>query len=342
MSRDVASERKVEVGTGHYRYHVIEDWPQWPEGVDIQEVVAVATDSEGCVYVFNRSRMPLMQFDRDGHFLHNLEVGQFARPHGITIGPDDGLYCVDDFDHTVKVFAHDQRPLMTLGTSGAPSDTGAESIDFRTIKRAGPPFHYPTNLAIAPQGELLVADGYGNARVHRFSAQGELLGWWGEPGDGPGQFQIPHGIAIDADGVVYIADRENSRIQRFSLDGQFIDQWTDVVRPCEVFVDGDQIVYIAELGNRAGRWPGWPAAPDDAIGGRVSLFDTNGVLLARWGGGKSPCAAGDFFAPHDIWVDRFGDIYVSEVVWSAGAKRGLVSPTCHTLQKFARIEERSR
>ena len=74
------------------------------------------------------------------------------------------------------------------------------------------------------------------------------------------------------------------------------------------------------------------------MGGRLSIFDCDGTLLARWGGGESPSAAGDFFAPHDVWVDKFGDIYVSEVVWSAGAKRGLVSPTCHTLQKFVRID----
>jgi DNA-binding beta-propeller fold protein YncE len=224
-----------------------------------------------------------------------------------------------------------------LGASGTPSDTGATSMDYRTILRAGPPFHYPTNLALSTEGELYVSDGYGNARVHKFSPDGRLLFSWGEPGDGPGQFRLPHGIAVDRQGTVYVADRENSRIQLFTPDGLFLSEWTDVARPCQVFLDGAGNVYVAELGFRAGMWPG-TTAPADAPGGRVSIFDRRGDLQARWGGGRSPCTPGDFFAPHGICVDSRGDIYVAEVVMSAGGNRGLVSTTCHALQKFIRQE----
>jgi hypothetical protein len=95
-------------------------------------------------------------------------------------------------------------------------------------------------------------------------------------------------------------------------------------------------VYVAELGFRAGMWPGTTAPSPDATGGRVSVFDRQGTLRARWGGGLDPCAPGDFFAPHDICVDGHGDLYVAEVVMSGGGNRGLVSPTCHSLQKFVR------
>lgn len=339
MGREVETQRRVEVGEESHRYQVVEGWLRLPEGVTIQEAVAVACDSKGRVYVFNRGSDPLMIFDRSGEFVESLEVGPFARPHGITIGPADTVYCVDDFDHTVRVISPDGKASMILGRSGEFSDTGATTIDYRKIERGGPPFNYPTNLAVASSGELYVTDGYGNARVHRFSPDGSLLESWGEPGVGPGQFQVPHGIAISPDGILHVADRENSRIQRFSLQGEFIDEWTDVVRPCEVFVTADGTVYVAELGLRAGRWPGWPDAAADVIGGRLSIFDSDGELLARWGGGATPTAAGDFFAPHDVWVDCFGDIYVSEVVWSAGANKGVVSPQCHTLQKFSRIRK---
>ena len=338
MSREIETKQLIEVGTGSYRYLVVEDWPQLPEGVTVQEVVAVACDSEGQVFVFNRGSHPILIFDRSGRFVDSHTTIPMARPHGITIGPDDTVYCVDDFDHTVKMLSPTGQLLLTLGKSGEFSDTGAVAIDYRTIKQAGPPFNYPTDLAVAPSGELYITDGYGNARVHRFSPEGNLLDSWGEPGEGPGQFQVPHGIAISEDGIVYVADRENNRIQRFDLQGQFIDQWTDVVRPTEVFVTRDGTVFVSELGARAGRWPGWPDAPADAIGGRLSIFDSDGTLLARWGGGDDPCAPGDFFAPHDVWVDRFGDIYVSEVVWSAGANKGAVSAECHTIQKFSRIK----
>jgi DNA-binding beta-propeller fold protein YncE len=271
---------------------------------------------------------------RDGEFLHSWGEGAFQRAHGITIGPDDMVWCVDDYDHTVKKFSTDGLLQGTLGVSGRFSDTGATTVDFRTIRRSGPPFNFPTNLAIGPAGDLYVSDGYGNARVHRFSPDGRLIASWGEPGGEPGHFRIPHGIAVDPQGRAYVADRENSRIQRFSSEGDYLDEWSDVARPCEVFVDRCGIVYVAELGYRAGMWPGTTAPHHGATGGRVSIFDGEGRLLARFGGGDNPCAPGDFFAPHDIWVDSRGDLYVSEVVMSAGGNRGMVSRDCHTVQKF--------
>lgn len=326
----------VEVGSGRFRYRVVEDWFRLPPDIQVQEVVAVACDSEGSVYVFNRGSHPLLVFEPCGSLISSLEWGNWSRPHGITVGPDDTVYCVDDFDHTIQKFSGDGHKLLQLGTSGQSSNTGAQGIDYRTIRRSGPPFNYPTNVALAGTGELYVSDGYGNARVHCFSVEGQLLHSWGEPGAGPGQFQVPHGIAISPDQIVHVADRENNRIQRFKLDGSYLDEWTNVVRPCEVFVAEDGTAYVAELGGRAGRWPGWPAPSSDEVGGRLSIFDDQGRLLARWGGGNTPCSPGDFFAPHDVWVDRQGAIYVAEVIWSAGGSKGLVPAECHTLQKFTR------
>jgi DNA-binding beta-propeller fold protein YncE len=319
-----------------FGYEADDRWAQWPAGWDHAEAVAVAADGGDRVYVFNRGARPVLVFRRDGTFLGSWGEGVFTRPHGLFVGPDGAVYCSDDFDHTVRKFTPDGKLLLTLGTSGKPSDTGATSLDYRTIRRAGPPFHYPTNLALSPEGDMYVSDGYGNARAHKFAPDGRLLFSWGEPGDGPGQFHLPHGIAVDRQGTVYVADRENSRVQLFTPEGRFVAEWTDVARPCQVFIDAADNVYVAELGFLAGRWPGTGDAPPGATGGRVSIFDLRGGLLARWGGGKDPCAPGDFFAPHGIWVDSHGDIYVAEVVLSGGGNSGLVSPDCHTLQKFVR------
>src|SRR5690349_20196588 len=106
------------------------------------EVTAVAVDSRDRVFVFNRGEQPMLVFDRDGTFLTSWGQGEFARPHGLTIGPDDSLYCTDDLDHTVKKYSPDGKRLLTLGTSGQPSNTGATSIDYRTIRNAGPPFYF--------------------------------------------------------------------------------------------------------------------------------------------------------------------------------------------------------
>jgi DNA-binding beta-propeller fold protein YncE len=317
-----------------FGYEALPHWGQLPDGWRWQEVVGVATDSQDRVFVFDRGEHPVTVFDRDGKFLGSWGEGVVARAHGITIGPDDSIYLTDDLQHTVRKFTPEGKLLLTLGRPDQPSATGATSMDYRSIVRASGPFHFPTNLALSPAGEMYVSDGYGNARIHKFSPKGELLLSWGEPGAGPGQFYVPHGIAVDRHGTVYVADRENCRLQLFNPQGEFVSQWTDIARPCEVFIDEQDDVWVAELGFRAGMWPGTTAPTPDATGGRLSVFNTKGELKARWGGGSDPCAVGDFFAPHDVWIDSRGDAYISEVAWSGGGKSGLVSPTCHTLQKF--------
>ncbi|MCI0358502.1 MAG: hypothetical protein L0211_08470, partial [Planctomycetaceae bacterium] len=171
----------------------------------------------------------------------------------------------------------------------------------------------------------------------KFSADGKLLHSWGEPGASKGQFSVPHGLAVDRQGTVYVADRENSRIQLFSPDGECQGEWTDVARPCDLVIDAEGRVYVAELGYQAGRWPGTGPPPAGATGGRVSIFNSHGRVLARLGGGQWPCKAGDFFAPHDIWLDSRGNFYVAEVVRSASGNRRPASGDYHTLQKFIRL-----
>jgi DNA-binding beta-propeller fold protein YncE len=324
----------VTVGSGEFCYQAMPEWEQLLPEWTFVEVVGVATDSKDQVYVFNRGEHPVIVFEPDGKFLTSWGEGLFTRAHGIFIGPDDTVYCTDDSGHTVRRFTLDGRLLLTLGTHGVPSHTGVVNNDYRTIHQAGPPFNLPTNLALSPEGAMYVTDGYGNARVHKFSPDGRLLLSWGSPGSGPGQFHLPHGIAVSSEGRVYVADRENSRIQVFSPNGEFLDEWTDVARPTEVFVDDQQNIYVSELGWRAGLFPGMQAPGSDPIGGRVSVFSQQGELQARWGGGRTPCAVGDFFAPHDIWLDSKRNLYVSEVTMSAGGYRGLIPETCHTLQKF--------
>ncbi len=317
-----------------FQYTANDRWAKLPKGWSWTEVAAVATDSQDRVFVFNRGDHPVIVFSPEGEFLFSWGEGVFRRAHGITIGPDDSVYCTDDLDHTIKKFTPEGRLLMTLGTSGLPSATGATSIDFRTIRHAGPPFYFPTNVALSDCDDLFVADGYGNARIHRFSPEGSLLHSWGEPGYEPGQFRVPHGIAIDPEGRVFVADRENSRIQIFSQEGKFLDEWKEIARPCQIAFDDEGNLFVAELGYRAGMWPGTTAPYPQATGGRVSIFDPNGRRVAQLGGGDHPTAPGDFFAPHDIGLDSRGNFYLAEVVASAGGNRGLVAPDCHSLQKF--------
>jgi DNA-binding beta-propeller fold protein YncE len=323
-------------------YEVLHGWEQLPEGWTFVEVAGVATDSADRVYVFSRGEHPVIVFDRDGRFLDAWGEGTFTNAHGICIGPDDTVYCADNMDHTVRVFRPDGTLVRTLGQAGVASDTGFVAWS-EPVSRAAGPFNMVTNAAPGPDGRLYVSDGYGNARVHVFSPDGEHLFSWGEPGTGPGQFRLPHGIAVHQSGTqtnVYVADRENSRIQIFDGEGGYRSEWTDVLRPDDVFIDAEELVYVAELGYRAGRMPrsmmAPSATPEHRPAARVSVFSLDGEVVARFGG-EEPCAPGSFFAPHGIWADQRGDLYVGEVGMSAGGRAGLIPLDCHALQKFVRL-----
>src|SRR5438093_970019 len=203
-----STTQNVLVGSGEFRYAVHEQWQQLPDGWSFVEVAGVATDSRDRVFVYNRGEHPVIVFDRDGKFLYSWGEGVFRRAHGISIGPDDAVYCTDDLDHTVRKFTTDGKLLIMLGTSGQASDTGIDGLDYRTIRRAAGPFNRPTNMALASDGSMYVTDGYGNARLHQFASDGRYLFSWGEPGSGPGQFNLPHGVALDREQRVYVADRE--------------------------------------------------------------------------------------------------------------------------------------
>ncbi len=295
------------VGTGEFQYQPVPGWEQLPEDWSLVEVAGLASDSQGNVYVYNRGEHPVIVFDRDGKFLRSWGEGTFNRPHGLHIGPGDTLYLSDDCDHTVKKYTAGGELLMTLGTSGEHSDTGMTDFDYRQVTHGSAPFYYPTNVALDGEGSLYITDGYGNARVHKFSAEGALLLSWGEPGEGPGQFNLPHGIAIDSNGRVYVADRENSLVQIFQPNGEFITEWTDTSRPMQVFIDSRDNVFVADVGRKVGLFP-WQEAGPSPVGGRVSIFNLDGELQARWGGGENPGTPGDFLAPHDIWIDSDGSL----------------------------------
>jgi DNA-binding beta-propeller fold protein YncE len=189
---------------------------------------------------------------------------------------------------------------------------------------------------VAPSGELYVSDGYGNCRTHRFTASGDLLQSWGVPGTGPGQFNLPHGIWVHDDGRVFVADRENDRIQIFSPEGEYLAEWLDVQRPTQLFVDQAGLVYVGELVKRAGFASKRLGVTDVEQPSRLSILDPEGNVLLRWGG-PDAAAPGNFVAPHGIWVDDRGDIYVAEVTDTIGVRPGYVPYGTHTIQKFARV-----
>lgn len=327
----------METTTNELRYAVVADWEQLPDGFSHGDVVGVGVDSRDRVHLLTRRESRVLVYERDGTFVRSWGEELFTpRTHGLTVAPDDTVYCVDEGRQVIYHFSATGELLHTIGTPDVSSDTGYDGSSLASITRGGPPFNKPTNLAVAPSGDLYVSDGYGNARVHRFRADGQLIQSWGEPGVGAGQFNLPHGIAVAADGRVLVADRENDRIQFFGPEGDYLTEWTDVQRPTNLALDNEGRVYVAELWHHPGdRSPRLGVIAEDQPG-RVSVYDRTGAVLARWGG-PDRCAPGNFVAPHDICVDSHGDIYVGEVTWTFGVLPGWVPDGCHMLQKFARV-----
>ena len=278
-----------------FNYKVVEGWGQGPEGRAFGGVTpAVATDSHDRVYVARREPAAILVYDREGRFLTAWGEGLLKSPHSVWFDERDHLYVTDVKDHTVRRFDSDGRVLQTLGT---PGQVGAP----------GEPFNRPTWAVLAPGGDLYVSDGYGQFRVHRFSADGTLQHSWGEEGAGPGQFALPHCLRVDSRGRVLVLDRENRRLQIFDAEGVYLDEWPDLDGPNDLYIDRDDNVFIAE-GNY-----------------RISVFNLDGRLLARWG--EQGEGQGQFADhPHGLWLDSRGDLYVAEVPFLD-----------NRLQKFTRV-----
>jgi DNA-binding beta-propeller fold protein YncE len=319
----------MSYGTGKYTYELVDWQAKFPEGWSPIEVNALAVDSRDRLYAFNTGEYPVTVFDREGKLLSTWGEGIFGHSHGACIGPDDTIYYADDGNHTVNRLTLEGRLLMTLGKKGQPSDTGfswvtetGERRDFMdalmSVKRGGPPFNSPTDVALSPTGEIYVSDGYGNARVHKFSPDGKLLFSWGEPGRGPGQFIVPHAVAVDKHGRVLVADRHNNRIQIFDDRGKYLTEWGGLELPTSLFIDEEQTVYVAEL------------LP------RVSIFNIEGELLARWGNESRTKEDPLFVNLHTITVDSRGDFYVADVMGIYKDNPFLATRKTRMIQKFSR------
>jgi DNA-binding beta-propeller fold protein YncE len=274
----------TKVGTGDYTYELIPDFLKLPNGEKFGLVSRVGTDSQDRVYVFQRKDPPVVVFDKDGTYLGAWGTGEVTDPHGLKI-IDDVVYTTDRSDSVAKSFTLDGKVLLSLGQRGVHSDTGCTGAPWLAPRAAGP-FNHPTEMIAHPNGDIYVTDGYRNARVHRFTRDGTLVTSWGAPGPAEGQFHLPHSIAIDDDGKLYVADRANRRIQIFTPDGGFLGQWTGMGGPNDITRGPGGTFTIAEQ-----EADGNPAY--------VTVRDAKGNVLVRM----------ESRHVHGVGVDSRGDIY---------------------------------
>jgi DNA-binding beta-propeller fold protein YncE len=315
------------LGSGKWSFEVQESWAKIPDEIVLGDCAAVGVDSKDNVYAFNRGDHPIAVFDQDGNLLRTWGEGVFTRPHGVHMAPDDTIWLTDDGDHTVRHCTLDGRVLLTIGIPGKPAPF-----------MSGEPFHRCTHTALSPQCDrLYISDGYGNARIHKYTVDGKLLSSWGEPGTDPGQFNIPHNICCDPEGWLYIADRENHRVQVFDGDGKWETQWNNLHRPNGMCLarGHSPLCYIGEGGPSGEINKDWPN-----IGPRVSIHTLKGKVLARLGKPHAGILPGQFTSPHGIAVDSQGSIYVGELTgrsWGRFSKEPMPQKlrVIHRLQKVA-------
>lgn len=290
------------VGTGEYRYHWAEDWGEIPPSMDIRVVAGVGIGENDTVFLLTRSKPAILIFSSEGRLLNTWDDELFVRPHCVCVDDERNLYVVDDGGHVVYLMNSRREIRKVLGTKGIPSDSGCVDKDYHTIRWGAPPFNFPTGIAVAENGDMYISDGYGNARVHVFDRKGNLKFSWGQPGEAPGEFNLPHGIALYS-GVVYVADRQNNRVQLFDLHGNYLDMWVDFERPAGICIDGSGVVYVSEC-KRSNTFDGAPS--------RVTLLSTEGKILSRLGGQFYDPDLG-YHTAHGIAVDSQGSIYVADV-----------------------------
>ena len=284
------------------KWEPVAGWPKLPMGVSFYgDATSVAVDSQDNVYVFNRGTDPICVFSPEGDLLRTMLHGTVTRPHGIEIDPDDNIFVVDDDGHYVRKFDQEGVEQMTIGVQGEPCEW-----------QGGGYFNRPTDIAIHPDtGELFVSDGYGNSRVHRFDPDGKHMLSWGEPGTYDGQFSLPHNISMLRGDKVIVADRENFRVQIFTLDGEYVDQW-HIHHPMSVTQGkgDDDKIYIGDMIQPSVQ----RGVPD--LGARVSILTEDGQLIERLGNPQPGMGVDQFTAPHGVSTDSQGNVYVAEVAYT--------------------------
>ena len=242
-------------------YRTISDWAKLPQGVAIGQAAGIDVDRNGNVWVAQRcgsntcsgrNDAPILEFDASGNLIRSFGFGMFVFPHGIFADADGNVWVTDALGdqrkgHQIFKFSPTGQVLMTLGKAGV----GAEGPDT---------FNRPSDVIVARNGDIFVADGHGGnavSRIVKFSKDGKFLKAWGKTGSGPGEFNVPHALALDSSGRLFVADRMNNRIQIFDQEGTFLESWTQFGRPSGLYIAGDDTIYVSDSESDAARHPGW-------------------------------------------------------------------------------------
>jgi DNA-binding beta-propeller fold protein YncE len=262
-----------------------------PAGMNFGGTSGIAINSKGNLLVLHRGPMPLMEFDPDGNFIRGWGDGLFDRPHGLRVDKDDNVWATDVASHVVYKFNPSGRLEMVLGVKGRPG-TMHEYGHLRL-------FNEPSEAAVGPTGDIYVLQGHGKAdsNVLKFDKDGNFIKAWGKTGKGQSEFNIPHSIVFDAQGLLYIADRSNQRIQVFDADGNYIRETSHPGTPCGLFMTPDQTIWLAH-GHT----------------GQIMTLDLKGNVTGAMAGAGQGKTLGKYGEAHYIAVSSRGEVFVADTL----------------------------
>jgi hypothetical protein len=275
----------------------------------------VAVDAQDRVYIFNRGTPPVQVYEANGKFVRGWGQDTIKSSHHIKIDREGNVWIADIGNHVVQKYTPEGKLLLTLGTIGE-------------LGRDQRHLNMPTDMAITPEGDIFVSDGYGNARVVHFDKNGKFVKEWGELGSKPGQFSIPHAIAVDSKGRLYVADRNNVRVQVFDQTGKLLDVWNNVIVPWGFHMTKDDELWVC--GSSPMQWRdsdgtlGCP--PKDQV---FMKFNTNGKLLQLWTVPKGQDGLekpGELNWVHCIAEDSKGNLYAGDIKGKKAQKLALQRP----------------
>lgn len=305
---DIKKPDNIDKRVDHSKYELVKDWPQLPKGFILSQVTGVGVDINQNVFLFHRagrqwtvpfpdsliSANTILMLDREtGKILNSWGANLFIMPHGLTVDKSNNVWVTDVALHQVFKFSHEGMLQMKLGVAKTPGNDSTH-------------FNLPTDVAVANDGSFYVSDGYGNSRVVKFSKEGKYLFEWGKKGDKPGEFHTPHGIDLDLQGNVYVADRDNNRIQEFDANGKFLKEWKNnvAVQLYSLSIDKtDNSLFAIDY-----------FTINDTIikGSDIIHFDPSINVLTRLG--RTGSYNGPVCRYHDIAIDNKSNIYVGDIL----------------------------
>jgi streptogramin lyase len=285
-------------------YKVVEGWPQKPPDAVWGAMASVTVDPSGNIWTFNRGNIPVQVYRPDGTLVKTWGTGGiFKNPHQIRFDKDGNLWAADNGYHTVRKFTADGQLLLTIGIK---DQSGEDQTHL----------NQPTDMAITPTGEVFISDGYVNSRVVHYDRNGKFVKAWGKLGTGPGEFSLPHGIALDSHGRLYVVDRNNARIQVFDQAGKYLTEWRNIITPWAIWITPNDDIYVC--GSSPSRWRETPQTGVQMNGvpakdQMIAKFAPDGRVKAIWMFPVGVSKPGELDWVHGIAVDAHGDLYLGDI-----------------------------